>query len=53
MKIVLFVIRRQNDRDNTACLKIDSRSQFTPIPAEGKLYYHSCFGGFRLLPQLP
>jgi len=53
MKILFLVIRRQDDRDNTACLKIDSRSQFTPISAEGKHYYHSCFVDFRLLSQLP
>jgi len=42
VKIVFLVIRRQDDRDNTACLKIESRSQITPISAEVKHYCHSC-----------
>jgi hypothetical protein len=52
-KIVFLVIRRQDDRDNTACLKIDCRSQFTSISAEVKHYLHSCFADFRLVSQLP
>jgi len=47
-KIVFLVIRRQDDRDNSASLKIDSRSRLTPISTEVKHCYQSCFADFRL-----